>query len=90
MDVPVNNQRPAPPAVVDGVLEHLDGARRLDDDVEAVGVVLLELGVLGLGVGARERHVRVGGLELLGERQLGAVGGRDGYLGAAVLAEELG
>lgn len=67
--------------VVDGVLEHLGAARRLHHDVEAVRVVLLDLLPLRRGVLARQGDVRVGGVEALGELDLGALGGGNGQLG---------
>lgn len=76
--------------VVDGVLEDLDGASSLNDDVEAVGVVALELGELGLGLGTRELDVVVGGIEALGQVHLQTGGGGNGDVAAAVVTHELG
>ena len=88
--LPVDDQCPPPAAVVDGVFENPGRARRLDDNVEAVGVVLLDLVKLRRRVGPGQLDVVICCVELLGQIQLESSRCGDGYLAAAVLAEELG
>ena len=74
----VDQDRPAPTDVVDAVLRHLLHTGGLDDDVEAVRVVLLELLPLRAGVLAVELDVLVAGEELLRDVHLYSfVGGND-------------
>lgn len=89
-DIPIDHELTTTADVVDGILQDLGGAGRLDDDVEAVGVVLLELGELGLGLAAGQLDVVVGGLEALCQVHLEAAGSGDSDVAAAVVAHELG
>jgi hypothetical protein len=75
--------------VVDRILEHLGAAGRLDDNVEAVRVVLLDLLPLGSGILAGQRDVEVSSVEALGQFHLLTLGGSDGQLGNTVEFEEL-
>ena len=89
-NIPINNQRPPPPTIVDRILKDLDRPGRLHHNVEPVRVVLLDLLKLRHGVGPRQLNVMVGRVQLPGEVHLEPAGRGDGHLAAPVLAEELG
>lgn len=87
--LPVDDQLAAATDVVDGVLENLDGAGGLNDDVKAVGMVLLELGELRLGLLAGELDVVVCGVEAAGEVHLQTLRGGDGDVATTVMTHKL-
>lgn len=87
---PVDDKLTATADVVDRIFQDLGGAGRLHDDIEAVRVVLFELGELHLRFAAGELDVVVGGIEALGQVHLETLGRGDGHVAATVMAHELG
>lgn len=86
----VNHQLTATTNVVDRVLEDLGGSGGLNNDVETVGVGILEGLELSFGVGTRELNVLVASFELLGQVHLETSRGGDDDMGPTVVLEELG
>ena len=85
----VDHEGAAAANVVDGVLRELLDTGSLDDDVEAVRVVLLQLLPLWARVLAVELDVLVAGVELLRDVHLDALVGGDDDAMCAVQLEQL-
>jgi len=86
----VNHQLTTTTNVVDRVLENLGGSGGLNNDVETIGVGILDGLELSFGVGTRELNVLVGSFELLGQVHLETSRGGDYDMGSTVVLEELG
>ena len=74
---------------MDRILQNLHAPRRLNHDIEPVGIILLDLLEHGFRVRAAEGHVVVRGIQALGEVDLEALRRRDDDVTPAVLAQHL-
>lgn len=77
-------------AVVDRVLEDLDAPGRLDHNVEAVRIILLELVEHGFGIRSTQRQVHIRGIKALGQIDLETLRRGDDDVAATVLTQHLG
>lgn len=75
--------------VVDGVLEDLGTASSLDDNVEAIRVLLVDLGELGSWIGAGEFNVLVACVERPGQIHLQTCRGSNHNVASTVKTEHL-
>lgn len=71
------------------ILQDLDAPRRLNHDVEAIRILLLDLVEHGFRVRAAQRHILVRGVQALGQIDLETLWSGDDDVAPAVLAQHL-
>lgn len=86
----IDDQFATSPAIIDGILQDLDASRRLDHNVESVGIVSFDLFEHRFRILSAQGHILIGGVEVLGQIHLEALGGGDDDVTAAVLSQHLG
>lgn len=86
----VHDQLATSSDIMDGILQDLDAPRRLNNNVETIGILGLDLLKHGLRVRSAQCHVLISGIEALGQIDLETLGSSNDDLTAAVLTQHLG
>jgi hypothetical protein len=85
----VDNQLSTTTAVVDRILKNLDATGGLHDNIEAVGVLLLDLLELGGGILSGKGDIDIGRVKGLGEIHFKTFRCSNDNVASAILAEHL-